>query len=111
MPTDSLEYRRGRSGRPLQRAKQRVYEEETHCCRCGELVDKSLPYRDPVTGKVNGRSKSFEHLTELDRGGDPYDGHLAHLDCNVTAGAVYGNAKRRGHGNEALIAGIDTSLL
>lgn len=94
MGRDSLHYRRGRSGRPLERAKARVYANETHCCRCGREVDKTLPYRDPVTGKVNIWSKSFEHLTELDAGGDPYDGHLAHLHCNTSLGARYGNAKR-----------------
>lgn len=110
MSARSIEYRRGRSGRPLERAKARVYAEETHCCRCGELVDKSLPYRDPITGRVNRMSKSFEHLTELDRGtGDPYDGHLAHLACNSSAGAKYGNDKRRVT-DDKLVAGVDDSL-
>lgn len=111
MTQPPIEYRRGRSGRPLQRAKARVYEEETHCCRCGQWVDKSLPYKDPVTGKVNIWSKSFEHLIELDRGGDPYDGHLAHVHCNTSEGARYVNAKRSGQNAEALRAGIDDSLL
>jgi len=110
MPARSIHYRRGRSGRPLERAKARVYATETHCCRCGEPVDKTLPYRDPITGKVNRDSKSFEHLTELDTGaGDPYDGHLAHLRCNTSAGAKYGNAKRAVT-DEKLAAGVDDSL-
>ncbi len=111
MQARSLNYRRGRSGRPLQRAKDRVYAEETHCCRCGQPVDKTLPYRDPVTGEVNPESKSFDHLTELDLESDPYDGHLAHLRCNASAGARYVNAKRSGPTEEALTAGIDDSLL
>ena len=71
MGRDSLNYRRGRGGRPFERAKQRVYATETHCCICGELVDKALPYRDPITGHMNTMSKSFEHPTELDAGGNP----------------------------------------
>lgn len=110
MPGRSIEYRRGRSGRPLQRAKERVYAEETHCCRCGELVDKALPYRDPLTGRVNPMAKSFDHLAELDRElGNPYDGHLAHLACNSSAGATYGNEKRR-ITDDKLAAGVDNSL-
>lgn len=98
MPVDrskrSLNYRRGRGGRPLEREKARVYATETRCRKCGHPVDMSLPYRDPVTGKVNRLSKSYGHETELDADGHPYRGHLEHLRCNVSAGATYGNRKR-----------------
>lgn len=90
----SLNYRRGRSGRPLEREKARCFSTETHCRKCGKPVDKSLPYRDPITRKVNTMSKSYGHATELDARGHPYQGHLEHLHCNVSAGAVYGNRKR-----------------
>lgn len=110
MPERSIDYRRGRSGRPLARAKAHVYATETHCIRCGEPVDMTLPYRDPITGKVNRESKSFEHMVELDReAGNPYDGHLAHLRCNSSAGAKYGNAKRKVT-DDKLIAGVDDSI-
>jgi len=111
MPERSLDYRRGRSGRPLERVKDHVYATRTHCCRCGLPVDLSLPYRDPVTGRVNRWSKSIEHLTELDREqGNPYEVDLAHLHCNTSHGARYGNAKR-GHADEQqLILGVDDSL-
>ena len=94
MGYESLNYRRGRSGRPYRRAKADVFANETHCRRCGKAVDKTLPYKDPVTGKVNTKSKSYGHKVELDRGGNPYVGGLEHLGCNVAAGARYINAKR-----------------
>jgi hypothetical protein len=94
MGREDARYRRGRSGRPYERAKARVFATETHCARCGRWVDKALPHRDPVTGRVNIWSKTFGHTTELDAGGHPLHGHLEHLHCNVVAGAEYGNAKR-----------------
>lgn len=72
-----------------------MFATETHCRRCGKPVDMSLPYRDPITGKVNAWSKSYGHKTELDAHGNPYIGGLEHLHCNVSAGASYVNAKRR----------------
>jgi hypothetical protein len=93
--SEDINYSRGRRGRPYERAKARCFATETHCRRCGELVDMSLPYRDPLTGKVNRMSKSFGHVDELDAGGNPYHGRLEHLRCNVVAGAIYGNAKRQ----------------
>lgn len=95
MGRESLNYRRGRSGRPYERAKAHCYATETHCRKCGDPVDMELPYRDPLTGKVNKMSKSYGHTIELDANGHPYDGHLEHLSCNSSAGARYGNAKRR----------------
>ncbi|MBX3435948.1 MAG: hypothetical protein KF861_00435 [Planctomycetaceae bacterium] len=94
MGRESLNYRRGRSGRPYRRTKAEVFANETHCRRCGNPVDKSLPYKDPTTGKVNAWSKSYGHKVELDRNGNPYVGGLEHLHCNVAAGARYVNAKR-----------------
>lgn len=95
MGRENLNYRRGRSGRPYERAKAHCFATETHCRRCGKVVDKTLPYKNPVTGKVNRMSKSFGHIDELDAGGHPYHGRLEHLHCNSSAGARYGNAKRR----------------
>ncbi|TFD74721.1 hypothetical protein [Cryobacterium fucosi] len=98
MGHESLNYRRGRGGRPFERLKKQVYATETVCRKCGRRVDLDLPYRDPDTGKVNRMSKSIGHTTELDAGGHPYDGHLEHNSCNSSAGARYGNAKH-GHGS------------
>ena|SRR3990170_4309391 len=94
MGRESLNYRRGRSGRPWERFKAHVYATETHCIICGEPVDMTLPYRDPITGRVNRMSKSVDHTTELDADGHPYVGHLAHLAHNASKGARYMNAKR-----------------
>lgn len=55
-----------------------------------------LPHRDPVSGRVNRWSKSFGHTVEVDAGGDVLVGGLEHFFCNVSAGASYVNAKRRG---------------
>jgi hypothetical protein len=78
-----------RSGRPWQRAREQVFREETHCRICGGEVDKTLPYRDPRTGKPNPLSKSVHHL-------DPHPTRenvarrdrlrLAHLGCNSSFG-------------------------
>lgn len=104
-------YAQGRSGPAFERAKAAVYERETHChaevclCPTGRYVDKALPYRDPVTGRINRWSKSFGHTRELDRATtNPLDGHLEHLGCNTSSGAAYGNRKRAGSLN-----GVDTS--
>ena len=88
-----LNYSRGRRGRPWQRYRQHVLATETDCRRCGEEVDKTLPYRDPDTGRVNNMSASVGHRTELDAHGNPYDGGLEHLSCNSSAGAKYRNEK------------------
>ena len=94
----SLNYRRGRAGRPLARVKREVYATETHCCLCGQWVDKDLPYLNPHTGKPDPRSKSIEH-PDIER--NPYDVHLAHLGCNVSKGGREGaritNARKHGH--------------
>ena len=94
MGRESLNYRRGRGGRPYERAKKRVYANETHCRKCGHPVDMTLPYRDPDTGRINVWSKSYGHTDELDAGGHPYTGGLEHLHCNTSAGATYTNQKR-----------------
>lgn len=89
-----INYSRGRRGRPYERVKARCFATETHCRKCGRPVDKTLPYRDPITGRVNIWSKTFGHSEELDAGGHPYRGNLEHLHCNSSAGARYGNRKR-----------------
>ena len=89
MGREDLNYRRGRSGAPLARVKADVYATETHCCICGEEVDKTLPHLNPVTGKVNRRSKTIEHT---DIYNNPYDVHLAHWECNVSKGGREGAA-------------------
>jgi hypothetical protein len=69
---------------------------EIRCVICGGWVDKSLPYRDPATGRVNPGSPSLEHTVALiDGGGLLQNGALAHLGCNRKAGAhMSGRAKQ-----------------
>ena len=89
----------------IEKAKAECYRIETHCRKCGREVDKSLPYKDPQTGRVNRWAKSFGHATELDAGGHPYRGHLEHVHCNSSAGATYGNkkrAKQKAHASQPL---------
>jgi 5-methylcytosine-specific restriction endonuclease McrA len=73
---------RGRSGRPYERLKARVFAEETHCWLCGRWVDQSLPPRTRW-------SRSLDHVISLDAGGDPLartNARLAHLCCNSSKG-------------------------
>lgn len=77
---------RGRTGRPWVRARQRCLATGAPCCLCGRPIDYGLPYRDPVTGRVNVWSASAHHVAALARGGDPYDILPAHLKCNRDAG-------------------------
>lgn len=55
-----------------------MFDTETHCWICGELVDTRLHSRHP-------RARSADHLIQLDHGGDPYarsNLRLAHLGEN-----------------------------
>jgi hypothetical protein len=78
-----------RQGSKWRAVRERVIREEDICHICREPVDKSLPYKDPRTGLINGRSKSVHHL-------DPHPTpetvairsrlRLAHLSCNSSQG-------------------------
>ncbi|GAA1766101.1 HNH endonuclease [Streptomonospora arabica] len=78
-----LDYRRGRSGRPLARAKARLKREGSNVCwSCGKPIDLSLDVRHPM-------SWTLDHATPLSRGGDPLDpsNHReAHRRCNSIRG-------------------------
>jgi hypothetical protein len=88
----------GRSTAAYRRYRAQVLSDPflTNCCICGGWVDKSLPYRDPVTGKVNPGSPSLEHLVPLCKGGGLFGpAGLSHLSCNQRGGArMSGNASR-----------------
>lgn len=72
----------GRTGRPWRRARERCLATGKPCYICGGPIDYSLPYRDPLTRKVNLWSASAHHVQALVHGGDPYDIEPAHLKCN-----------------------------
>lgn len=55
-----------------------MYAEETHCWLCGRYVDQRLPATHP-------RSRSADHLVQLQHGGHPTQRQnlrLACLGCN-----------------------------
>jgi hypothetical protein len=66
--------RAGRAGRPWREASSQVYTEETHCWLCGCYVDQRLDPRHP-------RSRSADHLRQLQHGGHPTDRANLRLAC------------------------------
>lgn len=86
-------YSKGRRGRPWRRLCARVFAEERDCCRCGGFVDQTLHWRHP-------RSRSADHFpfplsTHPHLALERSNVHLAHRECNVSAGAS-GSAIPRG---------------
>ncbi|MFE6305024.1 HNH endonuclease [Nocardiopsis sp. NPDC057823] len=82
----ALDYRRGRSGRPLQRLKAWLKDEGTNTCwLCGRPIDMVLTAADP-----NHREAwTLDHRVPLSRGGDPLDpanAREAHRRCNSARG-------------------------
>ena len=80
----------GRSGRPWSRLKAEVYARRAPCCRCGQPIDYSLPYRHTETGNVDPESKSVDHFpfplsTHPHLAEDPANLAPAHLRCNQSA--------------------------
>jgi 5-methylcytosine-specific restriction endonuclease McrA len=74
---------KGRSGRPYERLKARVFREESHCWRCHRWVDQGLEPRTPW-------SRSLDHVIPLHLGGPPlarWNARLAHIRCNSSRGA------------------------
>lgn len=58
-----------------------MFATETHCWLCGEYVDQRLSSKGPLAGK----SRSVDHLVQLQHGGHPTrrEGlRLAHMGCN-----------------------------
>lgn len=83
---------RGRQGSQWARLKANVYARREPCCRCGQPIDYTLPYRDRVTGEVDLNSKSVDHYphpysTHPHLAMDPGNLQAAHLGCNIKAQA------------------------
>lgn len=81
-----LDYRRGRSGRPLQRLKAILKSEGANVCWiCGRAIDLELSKLDP-----NHREAwTLDHERPLSLGGDPLDitnAREAHRRCNSARG-------------------------
>lgn len=97
-------HRRKAVGRPYRALQAWVYATYTHCWLCHQIVDKTLPYRDPATGRINRASKSVDHVIPLllrpDLALDKANARLAHLRCNTSRGAG-----RKGH-RSALVTAV-----
>jgi len=62
----------------FERNKKRIMATQDTCGICGKLVDKSIPYPNPL-------SPCIDHIVPIDRGGHPSDIanlQLAHWICN-----------------------------
>ncbi|HLU99148.1 MAG TPA: HNH endonuclease [Thermobifida alba] len=84
MTSPSLNYRRGRSGRPLARAKARLKREGSNTCwLCGRPIDLTLPTIHPM-------SWTLDHAIPLslrpDLALDPSNHREAHRRCNSIRG-------------------------
>jgi len=80
---------KGRTGRPWLRARARIIAQGLPCWICGHPIDYTLPYRNPLTGRINRWSVTIDHLTPLSMGGPARDLNnlaAAHLHCNLRRG-------------------------
>lgn len=80
----------GRSTRNFQRLAMEVHARGLPCCRCGQPIDYSKPYLDPITGRPDPEAKSIDHYphplaTHPHLAEDPSNLASAHLRCNWTA--------------------------
>lgn len=58
-------YSKGRRGRPWRRLRLEVLRANPVCTWCGRRINLSIPYRDPVTGRVNMDSGTVDHDRSL----------------------------------------------
>lgn len=90
MAGKSLNYRRGRSGRPWERAKARIKADATNCGKCGKSISAEYTWPHP-------RSVTVGHILPLDHGGeslDPDNLQAECIACNMSEGARMTNNKR-----------------
>lgn len=77
------ELRKGRTGRPFRRWRDKVLEADVlYCCRCGYWIDKRLSGNDPA-------GPTADHfpipLSRWKGPLDPRNGAPAHRRCNLSA--------------------------
>ncbi len=81
-----------RGTRAWRRLRERVYAEETHCWRCGEYVDQTLPRTHPMR-------RTADHIDAIANGGagipDRSRVRLCHAACNSKGWAGTGTANVR----------------
>lgn len=79
-----LDYRRGRSGRPYERAKSALKREGSHVCiHCGKSIDLTLPSTDKWSWTLE-HVVPLHHAPELAL--DPRNHAEAHRFCNESRG-------------------------
>lgn len=80
---------RGRSGGRYRALARQIRATETHCWRCGQRIDWSIPHRDDF-GLVNQDSGTVEHKLPLSTNPhlaeDPGNLAASHWRCNAQAG-------------------------
>jgi 5-methylcytosine-specific restriction endonuclease McrA len=69
-----IQYRRGRGGRPYERAKARIKELAEYCMKCGKAI--SSDYRWPHPNSV-----TVGHIIPLALGGQPLDPDNLQPEC------------------------------
>ena len=78
-----------RSGHRYRQLARQVRATETHCYRCGQPIDWSIPYRDPHTGEVRMDAGTVEHINAVSKRPDLiYDranAAASHRGCNIKA--------------------------
>ena len=70
------------SGHRWMQARRRVLRAESVCAECGQAVDKTLPWLDPMAAQV-------DHKQPVALGGDPFaraNLQLMHRRCNLAKG-------------------------
>ena len=70
-----------------------VRSEEDTCWLCGKHIDRTIPYRNPITGRVNPQSWSLDHVIPI-----TVAPMLALIRSNVRAAHLSCNS---GRGNRA----------
>jgi 5-methylcytosine-specific restriction endonuclease McrA len=79
----------GRSGGRMRALQKQIRATETHCYRCGQPIDWTIPYRDQH-GNLNDMAGSVEHKQPLSKyphlAEDPGNLGASHSLCNRAAG-------------------------
>jgi len=79
-----------RSTEAHRRLAAQVRAEESICWLCHQPIDRTLPHRNPATGRINPRSWSLDHVVPIDS--EPQlalvraNCRAAHLGCNSARG-------------------------
>lgn len=79
----------GRSGHRYRQLRRQVRATQTHCYRCGQPIDWTVPYRDPHTGEVRPDAGTVEHIQPASKRPDlildPANLAASHRQCNIGA--------------------------